>query len=105
MSNLLRVRKVADMEGLVVVNNEAGGTVTIDTKTGQPAQRPLKGVQPEGELPEETAVGTAFVNRAIAEGWAELVGSKPVFRPAGPATDKWSSTHSFTHAEAVIFHF
>lgn len=110
MAGLLSVRKVADDSvPYVTTNDTSGRVIRINPETGQEiSSLPLKGVRPEGELPEECTVGNNFVARAISEGWASLVNQRVVFRPSGPANDRWGSAyppHAFIQADAVLFHF
>lgn len=108
---LLRVRKVADksVEHIAVNDPQTGRTAYVNTQTGQRVQsKPLLGVQAEGELPDECTVSTSFVQRAIAEGWAQLENARVVYRPSGPANDKWNAAyppHTFVQGDAVVFHF
>jgi hypothetical protein len=107
---LLRVRKVADRNSPHTVVNDpnTGRAVIISTETGREEPRKLLGVRPEGEAPDETTVGTGFIQRAQAEGWAELVNPRVVYRPSGPADRRWDAAfppHTFVHADAVVFHF
>lgn len=108
---LLRIRKVADksVEHVTVNDPQTGRTVYVNTQTGQSVQsKPLLGVQPEGDLPEECSVSVSFVQRAIAEGWAHADNERVVYRPSGPAHDKWNAAyppHTFVHADAIVFHF
>lgn len=108
---LLRVRKVADKEGAtrIVANHPTSGrTMLVNPTSGREEAWPLKGVQVEGDLPEECTVGTTFVQRAVSEGWATLVNERAVFRPSGPPHDKWGGQfvpHAFVHCDAIVFHF
>src|SRR3990167_10293322 len=66
---------------------------------------PSLGVVIEGELPKKSALNTGFVNKAVAEGWAELENRRIVHRPGGPEDDPWRVTHTFVQADSITFHF
>ncbi|HEX8106098.1 MAG TPA: hypothetical protein VF516_00155 [Kofleriaceae bacterium] len=88
MGKLLVVRKRADRTG-------------PEPAPGQPW--PLLGVELV-DAPDTCRVPTNWVNKAVAEGWAELVGPAVVMRPGGPASDPASVLHQFLHAEALRIH-
>ena len=76
-----------------------------DKSTWIPNPWPLVGVVIEGEAPKKTALNTGFVNKAVADGWAELENRKIVHRPGGPEDDPWRVTHTFVQADSILFHF
>jgi hypothetical protein len=65
---------------------------------------PMLGIRVEGEAPTEARIPTSTVERAAGEGWMTLEGERIVRRPAGPAGDRWRSTHTFTHLNALTIH-
>lgn len=75
-----------------------------DPSTHVPTPWPSLGVVVEGELPQQTALNTGFVTKAVAEGWAELENRNIVHRPGGPAEDPWRVTHTFVQADSITFH-
>lgn len=108
MASLLTVRKVAvkDSPHTVVNDPTTGRAIIINTETGREESRPLLGVCPVGDLPEKCTVSTGFVESAVSEGWASYVNERVVFRPSGPADNKWGTPpHAFVHADAIVFHF
>jgi len=111
-----RVRKLADKssgERVKRFNPETGDSYLADPATwdkDDPSTHvatpwPSLGVVIEGELPEKTALNTGFVNKAVAEGWAELYNRRVVHRPGGPEDDPWKVTHTFVQADSITFHF
>lgn len=111
---MLAIRKLADREsGERVVRFDP---VTGEKKLVNPATPgdehepwPLAGVRFEGEAPDQVSVPMDWVQRAVAEGWAELVNQRAVVRPAGPTQDVLVSSHTgaphtFIQADEVIFH-
>lgn len=65
--------------------------------------RPLAGVRLL-DAPPVAQVPTKVIATAVAEGWASLENETVVHRPGGPAADPWQVTHTFRHAEAIVFH-
>lgn len=110
-----RVRKLADkssgerVKRFDPVTGEAyladpNEWVLDDPSTHVSTPWPSLGVVVEGDLPQKTALNTGFVNKAVSEGWAELVNRSVVHRPGGPEDDPWRVTHTFVQAEEIVFH-
>lgn len=70
---------------------------------GEMLPRPLAGVRLK-DAPPLATVPTKVVSAGVAEGWASLVGERVVHRPGGPASNPWLHTHTFQHADAIVFH-
>lgn len=105
----LRVRKLADTsEGERVKRYDpvtgAAKLVNPATDGDEHEAWPLLGVQFEDGAPKTVRVSTNYVAQGIAEGWIETENPQIVHRPGGPAADPWRVTHTFTHADAVVFH-
>lgn len=58
----------------------------------------------EGKYLAAAIIPTTTIERGLAEGWVSLEGSQMVHRPGGPEAAPWRVTHSFRHAEAIVFH-
>lgn len=105
---MLTVRKLADKTGQERVKK-------FDAATGEPKlvnpatpgedhePWPLLGVTFEGDPPVKTTAGVAWVNTAIQEGWLRRVNERPVVRPGGPLANPWAVSHTFIHADRMIF--
>lgn len=76
-----------------------------DRSTWVPSPWPSLGVVAEGELPKKTVLNTGFVQKALAENFAEMENRSIVHRPGGPEEDPWRVTHSFVQADSITFHF
>jgi hypothetical protein len=111
-----RVRKLADKSSGKRVKKfdpETGESYLADPETwvkDDPSTHvatpwPSLGYVIEGELPKRTALNTGFVNRAVAEGWAELENRRVEHRPGGPEDDPWKVTHTFVQGDSITFHF
>lgn len=113
----LRVRKLADKtdgDRIVRFHPETGEKMLVRperiaaegfdyaTMTSEPW--PLAGVIIEGEKPRRCVVSTSFVDRAVGEGWASLVGDRRQHRPGGPPDDPWRVTHTFRHGDVFVLH-
>lgn len=117
----MRVRKVADksdgeritvpvLETVELRNGETVQVATGQTKLVNPDTPgvdhepwPLAGVQLE-VAPDECRLSTAFVERAIHEGWLTGIGENMVRRPAGPADNPTRAWHYFVHYDELVFH-
>jgi hypothetical protein len=101
----LRIRKLADRsEGTRIpgFNPITGERVLINPETNLPEPWPLLGVEIEG-TPETATIPTRVINRGVAEGWIELENPRPAHRPGGPPEEPWRVTHTFIHADVIIF--
>lgn len=105
---ILSIRKLADKSTGSRVpkfdpNTGERKLINPDTPGNEHEPWPLKGIAIEGDLPEHTAVGVAWVNKGIAEGWLRRDGEETVHhRPGGPADNPWTITHSFVHMDKLI---
>ena len=121
---MLRVRKLADRSGDRVDRYHplTGQKVLLDP--GSDAYReveeavaalglvleeqhepwPFAGLAFEGDAPAQTAANTTFVDRGVFEGWITREGERVVHRPGGPAEKPYAVTHTFVHADALVFH-
>lgn len=88
MGKLLVVRKRADKTG-------------PEPAPGQ--SWPLLGIELE-DPPDTCRVPTAWVNKAVAEGWVTLEAPTVVMRPAGPGGDPTANVHQFIHADTLVVH-
>lgn len=121
MFEMMQIRKVADrssgerlrvpvlspvtLQDGTVVQVETGQVKLVNPDTPGDAHEPwpLLGVELIAP-PHLCSVSTRLVDRAMAEGWIELVGAQAVRRPAGSAAEPASTVHSFTHADRLVFH-
>jgi hypothetical protein len=106
----LRLRRVADTSGgeEVVVLDPATGArrrTVLKPEGHEDEPWPLAGVRFDGEPPERARVPTSTIDLGVAEGWVELEGEQVVHRPGGPPEAPYRVTHTFRHAEAIIFRF
>lgn len=113
----LRVRKLADTsdgERVVRWHPVTGEKMLLrpatvaaddfDYETMRPEPWPLAGlVFDHDEPPKRTVVSTSFVNAGKQEGWLEVVNEQAVHRPGGPPENLWQKTHTFLHADAIVF--
>lgn len=74
---------------------------TDETKDRPPGLRDVAGVVAEGALPQVARIPMDFAQR---EEWIELVGQRPVVRPAGPPEARLRRTHTFVHADEIVLH-
>lgn len=88
MADGLRLHKVADE------SKQAGG----------PGPHPLAGVRILGDPPQSPAPSTTLVDNGVREGWITREGEHPVVRPGGPKDNPWATSHTFMHADALVFH-
>lgn len=105
--SILTVRKHADTstgERVKRWDPETGDSFLVNPATGQREPWPLLGVSIEGEVPEETTVGTRFVDGGRSEGWISVEGEKAVVRPAGPSERPYLKQHTFVHFDAITLH-
>jgi hypothetical protein len=103
----LTIRKVADQsEGTRVTHFDpvTGERLLINPDTNAVEPWPLAGVKIVGDTPRSTRVPTTWVAKAKAEGWLTLEGEDIVHRPGGSAENRWGTTHTFVHADAVVLH-
>jgi hypothetical protein len=101
----LEIRKIADKsdgERVVRFHPESGNRYLADPETLQPKPWPLAGIELRN-LPKQTQISQSFAQSGIAEGWLELRDLQLVHRPGGPPEDPWRVTHTFFHADAVVF--
>ncbi|GAA0719913.1 hypothetical protein Drose_06210 [Dactylosporangium roseum] len=108
MGNLLTVRKLADKtvgERVVRYDPETGVKRLVNPATPGDDHEPwpLAGVEVI-DAPDECAVPTGWVDRAVSEGWITLECARLVRRPGGPAGDPHSLTHAFVHADVLVIH-
>ncbi len=85
MADGLRLRKVAE------------------SKSDGPGPHPLAGVRILGDPPRNPAPSTTVVEQGVREGWIAREGERPVVRPGGPVGSPWATTHTFVHADALVF--
>lgn len=57
-----------------------------------------------GDPPPSPAPSTAVVETGLREGWISRENERPVARPGGPAHSPWAASHTFIHADALVFH-
>ena len=82
----LRLRKVAD--------RSAGGE----------GPHPLAGIRIlDDPPPQSPSPSTTVVDNGVREGWIIREGERPVSRPAGPPHAPFADTHTFVHADALVF--
>lgn len=104
---MLRIHKLADKTtGVRVpqVHPMTGETALINPETGAAEPWPLAGVRIVGDPAPAGKLPARWVNRGVAEGWLSLVNPRPVHRPGGPDGNRWATTHTFIHADAVVVH-
>lgn len=63
----------------------------------------LAGVRIKGDPPPTPAPSTTVVDNGVREGWITREGERAVVRPAGPPGAPLSGTHTFVHADALVF--
>lgn len=101
----LRFRKLAREDGLERVRRYdliSGEPYWASPSTGQPLPKEVDGVALDmDEAPQLCRITSKYVGQAE---FLELVNPRPVHKPAGPTEDPWRSTHTFVHADSVIFH-
>jgi hypothetical protein len=93
-------------DGSVVITNVLAGEprlVNPDTPGYDHEAWPLAGVRIMGKPPSRAKLPHSWVQRGVGEGWLDLEGQSVVHRPGGPASDPWRVTHTFIHAEAIVF--
>ena len=71
---------------------------------GGPGPHPLAGIRIIGDPPHSPAPSTTVIDNGVREGWIIRENERPVTRPAGPRHAPLANTHSFVHADAVVFH-
>lgn len=101
----LEIRKVADKsdgERVVRFHPESGNRYLADPNTLEPKPWPLKGVELLSH-PNHTHISQSLVQSGMAEDWIELRGLRLVHRPGGPPEDQWRITHTFFHADEIVF--
>lgn len=104
----LTLRKHADKDPTQVRVNglhpHTGEKTLIDPTTGEVAPWPLLGVSilDDPLLPVVT-IPTSTVETGVLEGWIRLEGETVEHRPGGPEGFPWKKTHTFIHAEAIVF--
>jgi hypothetical protein len=64
---------------------------------------PLAGLEVDGEPPARTRVGTRWVDGLAAEGLVTFENERVVHKPGGPPSSPWRVTHTFRHADAIVF--
>lgn len=89
MADGLRLHKVADPSKY---------------RDGGPGPHPLAGIRIVGDPPPAPAPSTKVVDAGVREGWITREGERPVVRPAGPAGQPFAASHTFIHADALVFH-
>jgi hypothetical protein len=103
----LTVRKLADTSSGTRVKGcdpFTGEPCLVNPETGRHEPWPLAGVEIVGGPPDEITVSTKFVQQGVYEGWVTVEGVKIVHRPGGPPGDVWTTTHTFTHLDAITLH-
>lgn len=82
---------------------DTGEKSLVHAVTGEPFPRPFNGVVLDmDEAPPRAVIGMSIVDEAGP--FIERVNERPVFKPAGPPDKPWSQTHTFIHADELIFH-
>jgi hypothetical protein len=102
----IRVRKLADYSDGQRVHRfdpVTGVRYLVDPNTNEAKPWPLLGVEFEVDPPQTAEVGMTWAANAAREGWLELENEQIVHRPGGPTNDKWAITHTFRHADALVF--
>lgn len=107
MPGMLKIRKLADKSSGTRIKQYhpySGQSILVNPETpgNEHEPWPFLGIKIEGELPEETAVSTTFVDRGIAEGWLKLENPRIVHEAGGPSNNPWTVTHTFKQADAVV---
>lgn len=78
------------------------GKVQADVYVREPW--PTLGIElVDGGGPKECAVSMRFVEMGVGEGWIELENPRREHRPGGSEDKPWGTTHTFLHADAIIF--
>lgn len=103
----LKIRKLADKttgERVVRYDPETGEKKLVNPATPGDDHEPwpLAGVVLE-VAPEVTTVSTTLVNQGRVEGWVSVEGERVVHRPGGPPVNVWAVTHTFVHADVIVF--
>lgn len=81
-----------------------GQRYLVEPESNESKPWPTLGVAFEGEPPVRDKIGMHYLQDAANEGWVTLVNPRNVHRPGGPPNNPWSTTHTFTNADEVIFH-
>jgi len=96
--SVLELRRLADKSGSRLAQVDGDGNVT-------PLEPwPLAGVRIESDPAEIAALTTTVVADGRREGWVTVEGEQVVHRPGGPPSNLWAVTHTFVHADAIVFH-
>lgn len=93
----------------ILADDSPGATVHQDHATGEPSLRGRLGVvfadrsthRQSDTVPERISVPHDYVDK---HDWIEVVNPSAVVRPAGPADKPFAKTHTFPHADELVFH-
>ena len=79
--------------------------MTLRRVAGEPDAegiRPFLGIRISSP-PKRTSMSTSYVNTAVREGWLTLVKESLAHRPGGTTNNPWATTHTFIHAQKLVF--
>jgi hypothetical protein len=105
------VRKLAGDDGIPRVKKfhpETGIAYLAHPVTGVPMSRPSAGAHFSDldghhvDPPDAISLPTSYP--ALHPDVVELKGRRVVHRPGGPASAPWNVTHTFVHADELVFH-
>ena len=104
---MFRFKKFADYsDGSTRVkrfDTMTGEPYLVDPADNQAKPWPLLGVGLDGEPPTLDRIPMDYVAKAVAEGWAEWTNHRVEHKSGGPKDDPWFVTHTFHHADRIIF--
>lgn len=102
---MFKFRRLADYsDGSVRVERfdpVTGEKFLLDPATNEAKAWPTLGMSVIGDLPTQDCIGMQYVADAVGQGWMEWDNHQIVHRPGGPASNPWSTTHTFHHADRI----